>query len=111
MIYPELKSFADDVLVFGSDETMEEAMAHHVSNLIRVLECALTNGVTFNKEKMKLRQGSVRYMGHLLTADQLKADPEKVQALVNMPKPTNIKEVQRICELLGQILTPAIDCM
>ena len=53
-------------------------------------------GVKFNKEKMKLRQDSVRYIRHLLTADGLKADPEKVKAVVNMPKPTNVKEVQRL---------------
>ena len=51
---------ADDVFVFGSGETMEEGMADHDSNLIRVLECARTKGVKFNKEKMKLRQDSVR---------------------------------------------------
>ena len=53
-------------------------------------------GAKFNKEKMKLRQDSVRYMGHLLTADGLKAGPEKVKAVLNMPKPTNVKEVQRL---------------
>ena len=45
---------------------------------------------------MKLRQDSVRYMGHLLTADGLRADPEKVKAVVNMSKPANMKEVQRL---------------
>ena len=35
-------------------------------------------------------------MGHLLMADGLKADPEKVKAVLNMPKPTNVKEVQRL---------------
>ena len=71
-------------------------MADHDSNLIRVLECARMKGVKFNKEKMKLRQDSVRYMGHLLTADGLKADPKKVKAVLNMPKPTNVKEIQRL---------------
>ena len=93
---PGIEIIADDILVFGSGETMEEAMADHDSNLIRVLECARMKGVKFNKEKMKLRQDSVRYMGDLLTADGLKADPEKVKAVVNMPKPANVKQVQRL---------------
>ena len=76
---PGPEVIADDILVFGSGETMEEAMADHDSNLIRVLECARMKGVKLNKEKMKLRQDSVRYLGHLLTADGLKADPEKVK--------------------------------
>ena len=31
-----------------------------------------------------------------MTADGLKADPEKAKAVVNMPKPKNVKEVQRL---------------
>ena len=38
----------------------------------------------------------MRYMGHPLTADGLNADQQKVKAVVNMPKPTNVKEVQRL---------------
>ena len=88
---PGTDVIADDILVFGSGETMEEAMADHDSNLIR-----FGKDVKFKKEKMKLRQDSVRYMGHLLTADGLKADPEKVKAVVNIPKPANVKGAQRL---------------
>ena len=93
-VLPGTEVIADDILVFGSGGTTEEAMADHDSNLIRVLECARMKGVKFNKEKMKLRQDSVRHtcMGHLLTVDGLKADPEKVKAVVNMPKPANGKK-------------------
>ena len=93
---PGTEVIADDILVFGNGETMEEAMVDHDSNLIRVLGCARMKGVRFSKEKMKLRQDSVRYMGHLLTADGLKVDSEKVKAVLNMPKPTDVKEILRL---------------
>ena len=35
------------------------------------------------------------YIEHLLTADGVKPDPSKVAAIVNMPRPTNVKETQR----------------
>ena len=50
---PGTEVIADDTLVFGSGETVEEAMADHDSNLIQVLKCARIKSVKFNKEKMK----------------------------------------------------------
>lgn len=35
-------------------------------------------------------------MGHLLTNEGIKIDPDKVTAIQNMPKPTDIAGVQRL---------------
>ena len=48
---PGTEVIANDRLVFGSGETMEEAMANHDSNLIRVLECAHMKGVKFTRKR------------------------------------------------------------
>lgn len=37
----------------------------------------------------------VRFHGHILSAQGLKADPEKVKAVMDMPLPTDVKAVQR----------------
>ena len=37
----------------------------------------------------------VSYMGHILSAEGLKPDPEKVKAVLEMEKPKNVKELQR----------------
>ena len=49
-----------------------------------------------NKEKVCLRQSSVQYIGHILTPDGVKADPAKVEAILQMSHPTDIAGVQRI---------------
>jgi len=36
------------------------------------------------------------YIGHLLTADGVMADPSKVDAIVNMPRPADVQGVRRI---------------
>ena len=46
-----------------------------------------------NKSKVKLRQTEVKFMGHVISKDGLKPDPEKVTAIKNMPKPTSKPEV------------------
>ena len=34
------------------------------------------------------------YIGHLLTAEGVEPDPEKIAAITNMEKPTDVKGVQ-----------------
>lgn len=86
---------ADDVLVYGSGDTVEEATADHDKNLMRVLERARKCNLKINKQKLKLRQTEVSYMGHLLTSQGVCPDPRKVQAVNEMPKPDSIQAVQR----------------
>ena len=46
-----------------------------------------------NKSKVKLRKTEVKFMGHLISTEGLKPDPDKVTAIKNMPKPTSNSEV------------------
>lgn len=43
------------------------------------------------------------YVGHLLTADGLKPDPEKVKAIREMEKPSDVKGVQRLVGLVNYL--------
>ena len=52
-------------------------------------------GLKLNKDKLKLRQSDVKYMGKILTPNGIRNDPEKVKAITDMPRPTNVKAVQR----------------
>lgn len=54
-----------------------------------------------NAEKLKLRKQEVPYIRHLLTAEGLKADPEKVRAITVMPPPTDVKGVQRLVGMVN----------
>ena len=36
------------------------------------------------------------YLGHILTENGLKPDPEKVNAILKMPKPDNVESVRRL---------------
>ena len=86
---------ADDILVYGSGDTKEQAVLDHDRNLIGVLERARKCNLKLNKQKMKLRMSEVPYMGHLLTSSGLRPDPQKVKAVLDMPKPDGVQAVQR----------------
>ena len=47
---------------------------------------------------MNLRKSEIRFMGHLITKNGLKPDPDKVKAVEEMPKPQSKKE---LLSLLG----------
>ena len=49
---------------------------------------------------MKLRQKEVKFVGHIISSDGLKPDPDKITAIENMPKPTYKQELM---SLLGFI--------
>lgn len=48
-----------------------------------------------NPDKCKFRVTSVSYVGHLLTADGIKPDPDKTTAVRQMPKPEDKQALQR----------------
>ena len=81
---------ADDLLVYREGDDMETATSDHDKNLRIVFERARERNLTLNKDKVCLRLTEVPYIGHLLTADGLKPDPKKVEAILMMPKPTDI---------------------
>jgi hypothetical protein len=87
---------ADDIIIYGTGDTMEEAMDSHDRALRSLLERCRERGLKLNKNKLKFKLASVAYMGHILSANGLSPDPEKVKAVVNMETPSDVKGVQRL---------------
>ena len=42
---------------------------------------------------------SVKYLGHIVEAGSIRADPDKVEAIRTWPKPTTVKELQQFLGL------------
>jgi len=95
---PGIIVLRDDILVVGNGETQEQAEQNHDQNLKRLLERARKVNLRLNSSKMCLRQPEVKFMGHIISKEGLKPDPDKVKAVENMPKPTSKKE---LLSLLG----------
>ncbi|KAI5099387.1 hypothetical protein C0J45_11526, partial [Silurus meridionalis] len=76
----------DDILVWGS--TLQE-------RLKQVLHKIRACNMQLNPVKCKFRVTSVSYVGHLLTADGIKPDPDKTIAIRQMPKPDDKQALQR----------------
>ena len=86
---------ADDFVVVGFGKSVEEATRNHDENLHAFLQRCASRGVKLNPEKVRLRLREVPFIGHIATDQGLCADPAKVQALMEMPSPTDVAGVQR----------------
>ena len=84
----------DDVLISGS--TQEE----HDMTLRQALERAKERKLKLNPEKLTVGVQQVDYFGHLVTSEGLKPDPAKVNAIMNMPAPTDKKELSTILGMM-----------
>ena len=82
-------SVMDDILIAAP--TVEE----HNAILRRVVERATSYNLRLNFSKCHIRQPSVPYVGHLITADGLRPDPAKVEAVRDMPPPVDKEGVHR----------------
>ena len=94
---PGVKVIMDDILTHGcSDED-------HDVRLRAVLQRAQDNKLRLNKSKCHISQEEVKYHGHIFTKDGLKTDPDKVRAVVEMPRPTDKAGVQRLLGMLNYV--------
>lgn len=59
-------------------------------------DSSATRAVKLNSDKIKLRQPKVPFIGHIATSKGLRADPNKVKVILEMPKPTVVAGVQRL---------------
>ena len=104
----------DDILIYGVGNTEKEANLDHDRKLLKFLERCRCMGVALNLEKLKLRRKKVTFMGHELTNEGIKIDPQKAKAILEMPKPTNVEEVQHVngfVNYLAKFLPKVADSM
>ncbi|KAL8597750.1 hypothetical protein ACOMHN_001709 [Nucella lapillus] len=88
---------SDDVIEHGND------IEDHDRNLTAFLERCRTLGIKLNKEKADLRKTEISFLGHLVTKDGLQIDPEKLEAVLKMPKPQDVEGVRRFCGFVNYL--------
>ena len=72
-----------------------EDLKHHDERLEKVLQKAKERNLKLNKHRCKFRATEVLYTGHLLTDKRLKAEPEKIQAITEIPTPESAEDLRR----------------
>ncbi|XP_063361440.1 uncharacterized protein LOC134658236 [Cydia amplana] len=84
----------DDVLLHAASKDELEKTTH------KVLEKFRNAGLKLNKEKCVFSRQEVKFLGHIVTSEGLKPDPEKIETITKIKRPENIKELQRFLGLI-----------
>jgi len=85
------------MIIAGTDE------AQHDESVRKLLDRARSSGVKFNHQKIQWKVAEVGFMGHVVSADGLKADRENIQAIADMPTPTSKAELQRALGVINYL--------
>ena len=89
---PGCVGIADDVAVVAATE--EE----HDAALLNLMKVAEEEGLSFNSEKCQIRVKEIPFFGQIYNADGVRPDPERVEAIRELPSPDTKTELQ---EFLG----------
>lgn len=83
-------AYLDDIIVFS--KTFEE----HLRHVQLVLERLSSANLKINVEKSTFCKDELKYLGHIIGNSGIKTDPEKVQAIKELPPPKDVSGVRRI---------------
>lgn len=87
--------YMDDIIIYSS--TIHE----HISRLREVFTRLRKANLKIQPDKCEFLRKEVAYLGHLITKDGVKPNPNKVAAIKEFPIPTNTKEIKSFLGLSG----------
>lgn len=79
--------FFDDILIYSSSEE------DHQSHLTQVLDVLDHHQLFANQAKCEFGKPQVAYLGHIISGDRVAADPSKIQAMVDYPTPSTLRDL------------------
>ncbi|KAG6438864.1 hypothetical protein O3G_MSEX000284, partial [Manduca sexta] len=83
----KMLAYLDDLIIFSV--TYED----HLEDLDKVLMKLNQSNLRVNFSKCRFCCSTIKYLGHVITPDGLKVDPEKVTAILDSPTPKNLKHL------------------
>ena len=101
-----MEEYFDDMIVKSQEKES------HVKKLAQVLEVFRQNKMRLNPTKCAFGVQSGKFLGYMITQRGIEANPEKIQAILDMESPTSIKEVQRLTgrmAALGRFLSKSAE--
>ena len=87
--------FIDDILVYSKDAQEHE---HHLRIVLRTLR---ENQLFSKLSKCDFWLKEVSFLGHIVSVEDIRVDPVKIEAIVNWKPPRNVIEVRSFLGLAG----------
>lgn len=87
--------YFDDMVVFGKN------FEKHISNLEKVFDRLDEMNFKVKAKKCSFFKPEVQFLGHVVTANGIKTDPVKTEAIRNAARPTNVSELRSFLGLMS----------
>lgn len=91
---PGVLNMTDDIVVFGKDQ------AEHKERLMKAMDRLSSCGLTLSEDKCKFGVSSIKFLGHIISAEGVAADPDKVESIVSARAPKNVAELRSFLGLV-----------
>ena len=92
-------TIADDIIVVGCAETDEDAKRDNDQKLEKLYKRCAEQAIVLNDEKKAVGK-EIIFHGHKVTDKGILPDSDKIEAVMQMKRPTDITEVRRFCGLV-----------
>jgi len=87
--------FIDDILIYSKDRD------EHANHLRMVLQTLKEHQFYGKLKKCEFSLEEVVFLGHVVTKEGIKIDPQKVKAIIEWSRPTSITEIKSFLDLAG----------
>ena len=95
------KEIHDFLVVYLDDLTpFSKSDQEHLKHLRQIFIICRKYGISLNPKKSLFGLEEGKLLGHIISKDGIRIDPDRIQAILQMPHPRNIKELQAF---LGKI--------
>lgn len=87
--------YLDDIIVFST------SLQEHMENLERVFQRLRESNFKIQMDKSEFLKLETAYLGHIISRDGIKPNPDKISAIKKYPIPKTPKEIKQFLGLLG----------
>ena len=86
--------YLDDIIIF-----FKGTLQDHIQNVKKVFDLIQQATFQIKIKKCKFFQREIKFLEYKISQERISTDPEKIEAMQNLPTPRNLKDVQSVLEL------------
>lgn len=87
--------YMDDIIIFST------SIQEHCTNLKKVFDALRKSNLKIQCDKSEFLKREVEFLGHIVTSEGVKPNPDKIKVIQNWPLPKNEKELRGFLGILG----------
>lgn len=87
--------YLDDIIVYST------SLQEHLENLEKVFQRLRESNFKIQMDKSEFLKLETAYLGHIISGDGIKPNPDKISAILKYPIPKTSKEIKQFLGLLG----------